>query len=206
MAFFLHYVGTKILIMYLWPLKTVNLTNVIFGLFFNSPFAVELTIVCTSLFYLKNLEYRFQTLNDMWKCLPAGLVAVPGKWTYSEIAAFMDDVRLLYAQLCHLRKTLSSSYSQMVLVLFLMTFINTLFVIFLYVLTKQALKLNSFDNIDTKIVMCIALGQNFYFVISIITATSRVNDKVRLLLCIYINGIDTVCECMCYAFGRFSCR
>ncbi|KAF0747416.1 Gustatory receptor, partial [Aphis craccivora] len=40
-----------------------------------------LHLVITFCFFIQNIYARFQMLNDVWKCLPAGLVTVSSQWT-----------------------------------------------------------------------------------------------------------------------------
>ncbi|KAF0747775.1 Gustatory receptor, partial [Aphis craccivora] len=84
---FAYFIGYKSLHFYLFPKKKQNIVTYILLInpFFTPPFVLHYIIAISSCFFLQNMYARFQMLNDVWECLPAGLVAVSDQWTHNEI-------------------------------------------------------------------------------------------------------------------------
>ncbi|KAL4120629.1 hypothetical protein QTP88_013287 [Uroleucon formosanum] len=65
-------------------------------------FITDVTVIFSSYFFLQQLEYRFQTLNDSWEYLLPGFLAVPEELTHSIARMTLDNIRLLHAELSDL--------------------------------------------------------------------------------------------------------
>lgn len=182
----LYYIAITLFLMYLYRIKKIYI-NIIFIYFVRLSFIVDFTVVVSSYFYLQNLQYRFEILNDVWKCLPAGLLAVPGKCSHYDLAMMVDNIRLLHAQLSDILRILNLGYGQMLLGYFVFSYINLLiysfFTIYFKFTTPSKYKPTIVVNrILKKTVPVIYNLQNIISTMSIITAVARVHDKVRTTL------------------------
>lgn len=175
----LYYIGITLFLMYLYPIKKVDI-NVIFIYFVRLSLIVDFTVVVSSYFYLQNLQYRFEILNDVWKCLPAGLLAVPGECSHYDLAMMVDNIRLLHAQLSDILRIFSLGYGPMLLGYFVFSYINILiysfFTIYLKLSIPSKYKPIIDENIMKKSIPVIYNLQNIIFAMSIITAAARVHD------------------------------
>ena len=100
----LYYIAVTVIQVYLWPIETIDI-NIIIIYFVRVGFFVDFTVIVSSHFYLQNLEYRFELLNDFWKCLPAGLLDVTGECSHYDITMMVDNIRLLHAELSDVLRT-----------------------------------------------------------------------------------------------------
>ncbi|XP_026819977.1 uncharacterized protein LOC113558677 isoform X4 [Rhopalosiphum maidis] len=80
----LYYIALTFLYLYLWPVKIMDITTFVLY-FIRVSFIIDFTLIVSSYFYLRNLENRFETLNDLWRCLPEGLLAVPDECSEYDI-------------------------------------------------------------------------------------------------------------------------
>jgi len=136
-------------------------------------------IVTISLcFFLQNLYVRFQSLNDLWKCLPSKLVAVPGQWTNIEIVVLMENPRLMHTELCELLNYFTRGYGPLLLGFYTFSFITMLIGIYFIVNDGPLTAVGSIEKHRTLIPLLVHL-QLFSFMVSIIIFVSSVNDKVR---------------------------
>jgi len=156
-------------------------------------FIVEFTVIVSSHFYLQNLEYRFDLLNDFWKCLPAGLLDVPGECSLHDIAMMVDNIRLLHAELSDILRIFSMGYGQILLGYFVFSYINMLICLFYTICFKFSISEENNTIMEKTLkesVQFLCYLQNIVFTTSIVTAASRVNDKVKnsSILVIYLNN------------------
>jgi len=169
--------------MYLWPVKIMDITIVIIY-FVRVRFIVDFTVIVSSHFYLQNLEYRFELLNDFWKCLPAGLLDVTGECSLHDIVTMVDNIRLLHAELSEILRIFSMGYGQMLLGYFVLNYINILVHLFYTICFKFSISTDHnamMEKIMKESVLCIFYVQSIIFTMSVLTAASRVNDKVKTI-------------------------
>ncbi|XP_026819975.1 uncharacterized protein LOC113558677 isoform X3 [Rhopalosiphum maidis] len=141
------------------------------------------TLIVSSYFYLRNLENRFETLNDLWRCLPEGLLAVPDECSEYDIVIMVDNIRTLHAVLSDILRIFSRGYGQMLLAYFVLTYIDTLCNIFYIVCFKYSSEDHqTLKKVLKETVPFILSLKNIIFTMSIITAASRVNDKKRHII------------------------
>lgn len=176
--------------------QTVSVTIVTNYICFSPPFTTAQAVVCTPYFHLVNLDCRFQMLNDTWKFIPKLLCL----WT---------EVRLSYTELYDLRKTLSTVYKVKcswyctTLVSFTETSIK-----FLSIVCTKLVVLPYFGvtgNVLRSLIFYIICSRNAYFMMSIVTAASRVNDEIFVLLSLCYKKADTVCVFVC-VWGLLECK
>lgn len=175
---FVYFVVFEFYQMYFWPPKTTLIYTVSYYLF-SAPFIVDIAVITSSCFFLYNLKVRFEVLNDFWKCLPEGLVAVSGKLTNSDIAVLVESIRLLHAELCELLKVFSLGYGPVLLFFFVFSFINMLVHFFVMVCIKLTLSdSNLFENVLRNLIPYLLNVQIVFFMMSVIVAVSLINEKV----------------------------
>lgn len=182
-----YFVAFEFYQMYLWPPKTIY--SIAYYLF-AAPFVLDIAVVNSSCFFLYNLYVRFDVLNDFWKCLPAGLVAVPGQCTSSEVAVLMESIRLLHAELCDLLKAFSLGYGPVLLAFFVFCFINMLIHFFFMVCIQLAWPgSNSTENFLRNLIPHLLNVQIVFVMLSIIVTVSLIHEKVgnnnHYKICIY---------------------
>lgn len=149
---------------------------------FNSPDFIIFVVLITSLYYLSNLGYRFCELNRLWKCLPFGLLALPGGWTNLEITVLVERIRLLHAELSELLKLFSLGYGPILLVYFTFTFAHALLETFFFTIYN--------DLQNDNILPYIFYLQHLFNMISIIYVTSWVIEKVcNIIYTVFYNEL-----------------
>ncbi|CAI6375564.1 unnamed protein product [Macrosiphum euphorbiae] len=144
---------------------------------------MDYVVTMSSCFFLQNLNVRFQTLNDFWKCLPADLVPIPGQWTHIEIVDLMENTRLLHSELCELLKMLSLSYGPLLLGFFTSSYIGLLISVY-YIVNKETFFSQSSNSWEHILPLIIHL-QILMFLMSIIVFVSFINEK-RLQMISYL--------------------
>jgi len=153
--------------------------------FVRVSFIANFTLIVSSYFYLRNLENRFETLNDLWKSLPEGLLAVTGECSQYDIAMMVDNIRTLHAVLSDILRIFSRGYGQMLLAYFVLTYIDMMcnfFYLLCYKFSTPASEGHqTFQNIIKEILPLILSLQHIICIMSIITAASRVNDEVKTI-------------------------
>lgn len=177
---FLYWFSIKLCFIYLFPNTISNITFCT-HVIFNMPYILEIVIIITSWFFLKNLECRFQTLNDIiCKRLPAGLVAIAGQWTHAEIATSLENVRLLHTELSELLKTFNMSYGQLLLNFFVFNCADILIMFNFNINIDDIpwLKLNTKKSFVMKLLPFIIPLQIIICMIYTIVTASRIRDKV----------------------------
>jgi len=179
---FVYYVCIASILLTIIPLKTINITT--FSLyFFRLPFAIDVTVVISTYFYLQNLECRFQTLNGFWTQLPDGLTTttvVSGGLTHVEITILMDKIRRLHADLSELLRIFSTGFGQMLLGFFVFNYINIVISFFYIIQFRYDLCGTDIIGIVKRITPYLLCTQNSFLIMSIIIAASRVNDTVSM--------------------------
>ncbi|XP_022181761.1 uncharacterized protein LOC111041698 [Myzus persicae] len=132
------------------------------------PYMMDYVIIITVFFYLTNIECRFQTLNNFWKCLPRGLVSIPGGWTDSELVMLMESIRLLHAELSLLFKIFSRSYGTLLLAFFVCCIIDVIYLIYLMIELENVIRHVPLHMLNIQIVL---------FLMSVILAATWINEK-----------------------------
>ncbi|XP_060853080.1 uncharacterized protein LOC132930967 isoform X2 [Rhopalosiphum padi] len=168
------------------PTKLININSLVLSLF-NPPFVMDYVVTITSCFFLQNLYVRFQSVNDLWKCLPPGLVAVPGLWTNIEIVVLMENTRLMHSELCELLKKFTLGYGPLLLGFYTFSFISML-IGFYFIFNAEPLTNNQYSEEKYVIVIPILLHvQIFAFMIAIIVFVSSINEK-RMKMMSYLRS------------------
>jgi hypothetical protein len=122
-----------------FPYKIQHIVSyLLINTLFVPPFLMDYVVVISSCFFLQNIYVRFQMLNDIWKCVPADLVIVPGQWTHDKTVDVMENTRLLHSELCELLKKFTLGYGPMLLGFFSSSFINLL-LSFYFIINNRAL-------------------------------------------------------------------
>ncbi|XP_060862501.1 uncharacterized protein LOC132939380, partial [Metopolophium dirhodum] len=180
-SLFAYFIGFKIVQLYFGPMQIISIELLIHHVLFTIPFIMDYVVVISSCFFLQNMYVRFQTLNDLWKCLPADLVPVSDQWTHIEIVVLMENTRLLHAELCNLLNMFTLGYGPMLLGFFIFSFINMICSIYLVLIFGAIYKPDVIKNILT-LAMYV---QSVTFLMSIITFVSFINEK-RLEIISYL--------------------
>jgi len=120
-----YFVGYILMTVYLFPPRTLDV-NFFANFFMGLSFVVHYVVFVSKCYFLYNLYIRFETLNDLWKCLPVELIAVPNQWTHLEVVILIDDIRLLHAELSELLKIFNQGYGPLLTTFFASNYINTL--------------------------------------------------------------------------------
>jgi hypothetical protein len=180
-----YYVITTVIIWIFHPPQSMNVL-VFFTYIFQLQYFIDFTIVTSTYFFLTNLEFRFQMLNNLWKLYPIEIFTIPGGWTCSKITMFLEDIRLLHAELSELLKIFSVGYGKMLLGFFVFSYIDILFLYFL--LIHLSLDEQGSISVTVTVLITSGLGKTIAFIMSIILATSRVNKEVNIC---YVNIIKS---------------
>ncbi|CAH1722102.1 unnamed protein product [Aphis gossypii] len=176
-SLFLYLIGYEVCALYLWQLKTVNISTVPV-LFFSMPYITDFVVIITICFYLNNLSYRFQTLNDFWKCLPTGLVPTHSEWTNSEIVMLVESIRLLHAKLSEILKIFNLSYGLLLLGFFVCSFVDFMYIFYLMIYHELTTPKISFtQNIVKYLPLHVFNIQLIVFLVSIIVAVSWIKEE-----------------------------
>jgi len=166
-------------------MRTIDI-NTIPVLFFSIPYITDFVVIITVNFYLNNLNYRFQTLNDFWKCLPTGLISTHGEWTQSEIVMLVESIRLLHAKLSELLKIFSLSHGLLLLGFFVCSFIDFMYIFYLMIYDELASTKVSFtQNVIKYLPLHLLNVQIIVFLMSIIVAVSWIKEEVPIGYSIY---------------------
>lgn len=166
-------------LLYLFPPKYIDII-VIVVYFIPLEFVTDLSVIFSSYFFLKQLEYRFKMLNYSWKYLQPGFLNISSELTDSITEMTLDKMRLLHAELSDLLRIFSDGYGKVILGFFVLTYIDML-VIFFFMINSH--KNTKEKNILTSVVQtflpyCYQLN-NVICILSIVIAASRVHEKVR---------------------------
>ncbi|XP_025420635.1 uncharacterized protein LOC112690761 [Sipha flava] len=184
-----YYVITTVIIWIFHPPQSMNVL-VFFTYIFQLQYFIDFTIVTSTYFFLTNLEFRFQMLNNLWKLYPIEIFTIPGGWTCSKITMFLEDIRLLHAELSELLKIFSVGYGKMLLGFFVFSYIDILFLYFL--LIHLSLDEQGSISVTVTVLITSGLGKTIAFIMSIILATSRVNKELYYLRLIRISVLPVI--------------
>ncbi|KAL4107688.1 hypothetical protein QTP88_017988 [Uroleucon formosanum] len=144
---------------------------------------MDIAVTTSSCFFLYNLKVRFEALNDFWKCLPEGLVAVSGKWTNSDVAVLVESLRLLHAELCELLRLFNLGYGPVLLFFFVFSYIHMVIHFFFMVCINLALtNSNSTENFLRNLIPHLLNAQLVIFMMSVIVTVSLINEKKRKII------------------------
>ncbi|XP_022178549.1 uncharacterized protein LOC111039366 [Myzus persicae] len=165
------------ILVWILPLKEINITS-ISVYFIRLSYIADTAVVISTYFYLRNLECRFQALNDFWTQLPDGLTTIPaiaGGWSNAEIVTMVDNIRRLHAELSDLLRIFSMGFGLMLFGFFVFNYINVIFIFFNWI---------HIDEYETtfELLTYLVYLQNAIFVMTVIIAASRVNDTKRKMI------------------------
>jgi len=141
-----YYTLLTLVFVHFWPPKTVDITTIAIY-FIRLDFIVDVALIFSSYFFLQQLEYRFQTLNDSWKYLLPGFPSMPGDLTHSITKITLDKIRLLHADLSDLLRIFSVGYGLMLLGFFVFSYIHTLLG-FYYIIHSENTKTEELISIN----------------------------------------------------------
>lgn len=159
-------------------MKIISIKLLIHHVLFTIPYIMDYVVVISSCFFLQNMYVRFQTLNDVWKCLPANLVPISVQWTHIDIVVLMEDMRLLHAELCDLLKMFTLGYGPMLLSFFISSYINMLLSIYIFIQNDEVNHFRITERVYKQMLTLSIYAQSFTFLMSIITFISFINEKV----------------------------
>ncbi|XP_025203911.1 uncharacterized protein LOC112600814 [Melanaphis sacchari] len=180
---FTFFVGFRFMNIYFTPKKMQNIATYMFvHPLFNPPHVMDYVLTISSCFFLHNIYARFQTLNDIWKCLPADLVVDFDKWTHNEIIDVMENTRLLHSELCELLKMFTLGYGPLLLCFFISNFINMLLG-FYFMINYDVIFNLQFTG--KRILLMFFHAQSITFLMFIIVFVSFINDE-RLKIISYL--------------------
>lgn len=177
-ALFIYWVAFTAMQSYIWSPMHIDY-NIVFINIFNVPYIVDYVVMIFTCFHLINIENRFQTLNDFWQCLPAGLVPIREEWAHSEVTMLVESIRLLHADLSTILQLFNNSYGPLLLGFFVCNFVDFTYIIYLMIYHEFALSnISLIQNIIQYIPLHIVHLQIIVFFMSIMVAASRITDKV----------------------------
>ncbi|XP_026804660.1 uncharacterized protein LOC113548139 [Rhopalosiphum maidis] len=176
-SFFVYFIGFEVYAVYIWPPKDVNI-YIIIVYFFGVPYITDYVVFITVFFYLVNIAYRFQTINNYWKFLPAGLVATSSEWAHHEIVMLIENIRMLHAKLSEILKIFNLGYGLLLLHFFVFNFIDMMY-LFYTMIKHEFLSPNvSFiEGIIHNLPLYIFKLQIVISIMLIIVATSWIKEK-----------------------------
>ncbi|CAI6347780.1 unnamed protein product [Macrosiphum euphorbiae] len=146
-------------------------------------FIVDVTVIFSSYFFLQQLEYRFQTLNDSWEYLLPGFLSVPEELTHSITRITLDNIRLFHAELSDLLRIFSVGFGKMLLGFFVFSFINMILSFYYSIVpNNNVLREFNFDSYLVEFIPYLLNLQNVIWTLSIIIAASRVHEKKRKMI------------------------
>jgi len=173
-SLFTYIIAFKFINLYLFP----NIVTMVQNILFSPPFIMHCAITISSCFFLQNIYVRFQTLNDVWNCLPADLVDVSGQWTHIQIVELMENTRLLHSELCGLLNMFTLGYGPLLLGLFSTSFVNLIVSVYLVVNSKALSIIISSTEFKNILMPLVIHAQIITFLMSIIIFVSFINQKV----------------------------
>lgn len=175
---FTYFIGFKALNFYLRPISIQNILIISNHSIFSIPYLMDYVVMISLCFFLQNLYARFQTLIDLWKCLPADLVPVSSQWTHIEIVDFMENTRMLHSELCELLKMFSLGYGPLLLCFYITGFINLMMSVYFIVNSIKLSNIHSNFIFFDQLLPIIIHSQIVTFLLSIIIFVSFINEKV----------------------------
>jgi len=127
----IYYTAITSALLYLYSPKSIDI--IIIALYFYTirlEFIIDLLVIFSSYFFLKQLEYRFHRLNYSWKYLQPGFLNIPSELTDSITEMTLDKMRLLHAELSNLLRIFSDGYGKVILGFFIFAYIDMLVTFF----------------------------------------------------------------------------
>lgn len=173
-----YFILFKFFKFYLLHSKIENIQLLVHHAIFTPPYLMDYVVTITSCFFLQNIYVRFQTLNDIWKCLPADLVAVSDQWTHNEIVGAMENTRLLHSELCELLKMFTLGYGPLLLCFFTSSFLCMLLSFYFVINIGSIIVIQSTKNYLNRIISLIVHVQIVTFLMFVIIFVSMINQKV----------------------------
>lgn len=178
-SLFIYFLGFEVYRMYAWPPHSI--TTVVI-LIFGVPYILDFIVVISTCFYLINLECRFQILNDYWKDLHLILNSISSNSSISEIVMLMENIRLLHAEISQLLKKFSLGYGPLLLGYFVCSFIDMVYLLHLMISHEFNSKASITEILITYTPVHVFNIQLILFMMSIIVAASRINEKVIIII------------------------
>jgi len=145
---------------------------------FDPPFIIDIIVTITTCYFLQNMYVRFQMLNDVWKCLPVGLVPVSGQWTHNEIVNIIENTRLLHSELCELLRMFTQGYGLTLVSFFTSNFINMLLSFNFCFIPGASASSSTTKSVWSQIIPLALQIQTVTCLMSIAIFVSIINDKV----------------------------
>jgi len=175
---FIYFIGFDILETYVWPPMKYDIYIIAIYLF-TKPYITDYVVFITVFFFLVNIRYRFQTINNYWKCLPDGLIAIPGDRTPNEIIIRIEHIRMLHARLSEILKLFNLGYGLLLIHFFVFNFIDLIYLFYL-VLKHEFIKSNEkfIDRMVRILPTYLYKLQIVVFMMSMIVASSWIIEKV----------------------------
>lgn len=179
---FLYWIGMRMWVVYIWPSRNVNFIIILCHVY-SPPLVMEIVVIIILLFFLKNIQCRFQTLNDtLCRCLPPGLVNILGQWTHSEIEMSLEKIRLLHAKLSELLKIFSLGCGPLLLSSFVFGFISIVYNIFFIIdIDMKMSEENITRNISRHLLPHVINIQYAICMTSILIVASRIKYEVKII-------------------------
>jgi len=120
----IYYITITSVFLYLWPPKTIDFTTIAVYNIIRLELIVDVSVLLCSYFFLQQLEYRFQVLNNTWAHLLPRFHSNSGDCTYFITGMTRDKVRLLQAELSDLLRIFSDGYRKVLLGYFMYWYCN----------------------------------------------------------------------------------
>lgn len=180
LVYFIAYVTISI---YSTPPKSFDLPSVI-SYFVGPPFLTDLIAVIFLCFYLKNIEYRFQTLNNFWICLQNKIVS--NNFKYLEMFFLMENVRLLHIELSTLVTIFNFSFGPVLLSFYVANYVNIILqFFFILCFSYMPTEFISTENILRRLLVFIINVQCVIFMMFPIIIVSSIKKEVTLIVLIH---------------------
>lgn len=177
LVYFIAYVTFYV---YITPPKSFNLPTVI-SYFVGPPFLTDFIAVILLCFYLKNIEYRFRTLNNFWTCLQNKIVS--NNFKYLEKFLLMENVRLLHIELYTLVTIFNFSFGLLLLSFYVTSYVNIILQFFLILcFSTELIASISTDNILRHSLFFVINFQCFIFMMFPIIIASSIKKEVTSII------------------------
>jgi len=180
-----YYIAISSVFLYLWPPKTIDVFNVAVY-FIRLEFIVNVAVMFCSYFFLQQLEYRFQVLNNAWTHLLPRFLSNSGDSTHFITGMTLDKIRLLHAELSDLLIIFSDGFGKILLGYFIFCYYDIILgFTFNFFLFDQ-------PDIIAQILPYIFNVQNIILILSILIAASNVHEKVMFLKIFYFSKLPII--------------
>ncbi|KAF0737167.1 Gustatory receptor, partial [Aphis craccivora] len=196
----IYFAGFKLLFLFLFPPRTLDV-KFLAAFLIGPPFIIHYVVFISTYYFLYNFYIRFETLNDLWKCLPDGLIAVPDQWTHFEVVILIDDIRLLHSELSELLKIFSRGYGPLLITFFVSNYINILLYFYFAITFREFLPEYSFTvNFMRKCINYLGIGQSIVVMMIIMMLGSFINNNNIKM---FMNQVSVYESDEITAFGLF---